>query len=400
MAHRILPPGRAACALALLAAICLVPVPSPAKPAAEPAVDLRRIRIDQQGVTAPLLSGKGSAQLTLQPKLQQVANRLLARANPVAGAIVLVHTASGKTLVWSERRRGGTPAGSVLLDLRAPSASLFKIVTTAALLEKAQIPPHIKVCTHGGKSHIEREHLEPPGRRPGVHCTPFSDALGHSRNAVFAQLATRHLLRDDLAQVAQGFGFNRPVPFNAAVGMGTLQLPYNDLEFARAATGFQDSTLSPLGALLLAYAVAAGGQTVQIRIVEESADYHAPARRRVLKRIMSRWTAVQLRRMMEVTVHSGTSLEAFSDKAGRAYLGGVRVAGKTGTLHPTARAPTTTWFVGFAPSRAPRVVLSVLVQNGPVWRRRANEVARDMLRAYFLSLGYRGITDPLAPGQG
>ena len=133
-----------------------------------------------------------------------------------------------------------------------------------------------------------------------------------------------------------------------------------------------------------------------MQIVESAGEYRAPRRRRVLGRIMRWWTARQLRRMMEVTVHSGTSLDVFSDSSGRSYLGSVRVAGKTGTLRLSRQAPTTTWFVGFAPSRRPRVVVSVLIQNGPVWRRKANEVARDMLRTYFAARGYRGVTDPLA----
>ena len=101
-----------------------------------------------------------------------------------------------------------------------------------------------------------------------------------------------------------------------------------------------------------------------------------------------------LRRMMEFTVHSGTSLEAFSDPGGRSYLGGTRVAGKTGTLRPNVNGPTTSWFIGFAPSRAPELVVSVMLDNSPVWRRKANHVARDVFRAYFSEAP--GVTHPFA----
>lgn len=106
-------------------------------------------------------------------------------------------------------------------------------------------------------------------------------------------------------------------------------------------------------------------------------------------------TAWRLTRMMEVTVHSGTSLQAFTDDAGDAYLPSIRVAGKTGTLRPLAEGPTASWFTGFAPSRKPRVVVSVMLQNRPVWRRRANGIARDVLRAYFASRGAAHVTPPL-----
>ena len=110
--------------------------------------------------------------------------------------------------------------------------------------------------------------------------------------------------------------------------------------------------------------------------------------------MLSANTAWRLTRMMEVTVHSGTSLSAFSDEHGRSYLGSIRIAGKTGTLQASPSGPTTSWFSGFAPSRAPKVVVSVLLQNGKVWRRKANEVARDLLRQYFADRGYRGVVAP------
>lgn len=99
---------------------------------------------------------------------------------------------------------------------------------------------------------------------------------------------------------------------------------------------------------------------------------------------------------MEVTVHSGTSLSAFADAQGSSYLGAIRVAGKTGTLQPSSEAPTTTWFVGFAPSHRPEVVLAVKLDNGKIWRQKANEVARDVLRVWFARRGQRGVSDPFA----
>ena len=379
-----------------LALGALLTTPSPAETPAQPPVDLLRIRSSGQHAIAPLVGSSEPAQLTVDPDLQHTAAKLLARASPVAGAIILAHAPSGKVLVWSERKRGNSSPGAVLLRLRAPAASLFKIVTTAALLETAGIGPRTEVCHRGGQRRIERVHLAPPeiGK---VRCGPFRDTLGHSHNAVYAQLTNRHLSSADLDEMATRFGFNQPLPFATRIPMGAAELPDGDLALARAAAGFEGSTLSALGALSLAYTVAAGGQVVQLRIVEQAGEYRAPRRRTVLARVISPWTATQLRRMMEVTVHSGTSLEAFSDDSGQSYLPGIRVAGKTGTLKPSAEAPTTTWFVGFAPSRRPRVVVSVLIQNGKVWRRKANEVARDMLRAYFASRGYRGITSPFGP---
>ena len=45
-------------------------------------------------------------------------------------------------------------------------------------------------------------------------------------------------------------------------------------------------------------------------------------------------------------------------------------------------------------TRRPRIAVSVLLENGPGWRRKANEVGRDLLRAYFADRGSRGVTVP------
>jgi penicillin-binding protein A len=359
-------------------------LPAPLAAAPERGLDLARIALAGDAATARRASGE-PAVLTLDPALQRAAERLLARARPVAGGAILVHAQSGQLLAFAD-----LPRGEVLLRKTAPAASLFKLVTTAALIERARVEPQRRVCIDGGIRRIERKHLEPP--RTGVAiCSAFRGALGHSRNAVYAQLVTRHLMRSDLIELGERFGFNRFVPFDAArVSAGTLDVPYNDLEFARTAAGFRGSKLGVLGAVQLAAIVANGGQTLPLSILESTREQEPAAR------VIDAATAAELRRMMEVTVHSGTSLDAFSERPGKPYLPGIRVAGKTGTLQPEASDPTSSWFVGFAPSQKPEVVVGVLVQNGQVWRQRANELARDLLRAYFANKGQPGVSDPLA----
>ncbi|HEY3236791.1 MAG TPA: penicillin-binding transpeptidase domain-containing protein [Polyangiaceae bacterium] len=337
-------------------------------------------------VYAPLRTG-GRAQLTLDPWLQRRAERLLTEAEPLEAAAVVIDARSAKVRVWAH-----TGHSSRILTQSTPSASVFKLVTTTALLERTNVTPSTRVCTWGGKHAIERRHLE-RASGPNAQCAPFFFALGHSKNAVFAQLATRYLMRTDLIEVGDRFGFNRPVPFEAPVPMGTLEVPYNDLEFARTAAGFRGTSLSPLGAAYLAYIVASRGNALALRIVEQAPNYLAKKEPELVRQVMRPSTARHLIRMMEVTVSGGTSLEAFSDKSGQSYLGPVRVAGKTGTL-PDVRSETASWFTGFAPSRDPEVVVSVLLKNGRVWHRKANEVARDLLRAYFHRRGVRRVTDP------
>lgn len=329
-----------------------------------------------------------SVPLTVEPRLQRAAQRLLAQAHPRAGAIVAVDVKSGRVIAWAGAR-GSAPSPSIVAGTLAPAASLFKIVTTTALLER-HVHPDRTVCINGGTSFIKAEHLFRP-RAGAALCGPFREALGRSRNAVFAQLATRFLRRDDLIDAARRYGFGEDAALDATAKVGVFEPPEDELGFARAAAGFVGSRLTPVGAAQLATTIATGGYRVQLRAFESDG---AGERRRTIARAMHESTARELTRMMEVTVHSGTCREAFTAEDGKSYLGDVRVAGKTGTLQPHEGEPLTSWFVGFAPSRAPRVAVSVLLENGVGWRRKANEVGRDVLRAYFAERGTRGVTLP------
>lgn len=346
------------------------------------------------GDALPMAGARSGAATTLDPELQDVARQLLTAARPIIGGIVAIDAPTGEIRALSEYHRAGERRRP-LTQAITPAASLFKLVTTTALYERAHLSPQTTVCISGGERLIERLHLTAPRGDVPRSCRPFEEALGFSRNAVFAQLATQHLFHRDLVEVAERLGFNGPLSFDTPAEMGTLSVPYNDLEFARTAAGFRGSRLSVLGAAHLASVVAGGGRaprmTTQRRTPLHVAepDTGEPA--------MSATTARRLRRMMEVTIHSGTCLEAFTSETGASYLGQIRAAGKTGTLRPRAEGPTTSWFIGFAPSRSPELVVAVMLENSPVWRRKANHLARDLMRAYFHDRP--GVTHPFAaPG--
>ncbi|HKY38794.1 MAG TPA: penicillin-binding transpeptidase domain-containing protein [Polyangiaceae bacterium] len=342
---------------------------------------------------------------TLDDELEQAAQRLLRSAKPVEGAVVMVEPKSGRVLAFSALS-GAANRFELLTKSRLPAASLFKIVTATALFESTTLSPRDEVCIQGGMRGIERRHLE-PARGPGTECGRFAWALGHSKNAVFAQLATRLLTRDDLLRTAERLGFNSHLALDDGqrqVELGRLTVPYSDLAFARTAAGFQGSSLSPIGAAYLMTVIARGGSPVGLRLHDSVAETEPSPPTPNPSPLFSARTAQRLTRMLEVTVETGTSRGAFTSPEGKRYLPGIRVAGKTGTLSPgQGQESTTSWFVGFAPSRSPEVVVSVMLVNGRLYRRKANEVARDLLRTYFRSHGRaHAVTDPFedAPGAG
>ena len=60
--------------------------------------------------------------------------------------------------------------------------------------------------------------------------------------------------------------------------------------------------------------------------------------------------------MMVASVQGGAATNA--------TIGGVTVAGKTGTAENGGDDPYTLWFTGFAPANDPQVAVAVVVENG------------------------------------
>jgi len=64
------------------------------------------------------------------------------------------------------------------------------------------------------------------------------------------------------------------------------------------------------------------------------------------------------------TVAAGLTDSSSFGMAGAASLGGVSVAGKTGTASAESGGPTHGWFVGLAPAESPQVVVAVYLPTG------------------------------------
>jgi cell division protein FtsI/penicillin-binding protein 2 len=386
-------------------AVLVAAPPSPPPPPRVPplaGIDLTRIALGDDGATAPAASGR-VARLTVDPELQRAADHILSWHHIPEAAIVLADVATGHVLAYASHLEHGDKR-DLCAEATAPSASVFKIVTGAALVESAGLSPDTRQCYSGGEQKILPSDIEDDPRRDRW-CTTLAGAMGHSTNAVFAKLALHDLKHEALEQMASRFGYGEPLPFDVPVQASTLDLPADPLGYARTAAGFWNSTLSPLQAVSLSATVAKGGEQPRLSIVSEVVDdkggtvYSAPEPANV-RRTMQASTAQAVTKMMEVTVTDGTSRKAFHDAHGLSFLPGVVVAGKTGTLTNAQEERYFTWFTGFAPvhplegMKVPQVAIAVLVVNRPQWHVKANVVARELLREYFAREHVPGVTAP------
>jgi penicillin-binding protein A len=343
----------------------------------------------EAGRVVQTLTDGSRVELTLDPELQRNAERLLGEADPVQGAAVLVSVDDGRVLALAGRHRNAPAANDVKLATTpwAPAASVFKLITTAALLGEG-VRPDTRVCYHAGVHSVEADNLVDHPELDD-RCRNLGYGLAKSQNAIIARLAHEHLDPIKLERAARALGFGEAPAFDLPAAPSTLALPSDPLAFARVAAGFWNTTLSPLHGAQLAATIARDGLAPSLHVVARVVDGNGriqplpapPAPRRVLDSELMH----TLGRMMIGTTEWGSANRAFRDSStGRRRLAGVRVAGKTGTLTGhDANGLAYSWFVGFAPADHPQVAFAVLLGRADESDVRAAEVARALVASWL-----------------
>jgi len=316
------------------------------------------------------LPSHGQPVLTLDPRLHDGLNKILRDYGTPYGAVVALEPDTGRILAMAEHSEDRPELRGLCTRAAFPAASIFKIVTAAALLD-AGVGPEDRACSHGGARALTEKLLKDSAR--DRQCYSLNQAMGKSANVVFAKLTHKYLSADSLRRLAGAFRFNRPIEFNLPIEVSLAAIPEDPFRLASTGAGFGDVYLSPLHGAMVASVVATGGLWRGPVLLEGS---------RVLPptRAISGASARALSRMMEETVTAGTARRIFRQ---RGYA--VRdAAGKTGTLADRKPFRDYSWFVGFAPKSHPRIAVAAVVVNGPRWKIRATYLGREAMRLYAL----------------
>jgi peptidoglycan glycosyltransferase len=150
------------------------------------------------------------------------------------------------------------------------------------------------------------------------------------------------------------------------------------VDVGRMGIGQDQLSVTTMQMAQVAAAVANGGTLMKPhftdRIVDRDGRTTEKIEPEVQSRVMSKGSAAQVRTMMEAVVERGTGTAA--------KIGGVQVAGKTGTAETQlGKKINDVWFIAFAPSRAPRVAIAVNVQDVPGFGGEiAAPIARDVMK--------------------
>jgi penicillin-binding protein A len=342
---------------------------------------------------APLLDGR-RAILTLEPALQEQAEALLIQAAAPRGAVVAMRIDGTIVALAGQRMEAdgdvefaavadGVSDANVATETWAPSASVFKLVTSVALLKNG-VRADDKVCFHGGLRSVVANNLV--DSKSDSTCESLTFGVAHSQNAILGKLAYQHLQLADLRAAAEALGYGVASAPQLPGNGGQLSLSAeHDLLFAQNAAGFSGSRLSALGGAQLANTIASNGLRVTphiVRTVIESDGSHTEIAHGETVRTVPADVAKAVAGMMKQTCEIGSASRSFRRRAG--FPQQLTAAGKTGTLSGNDPFPMQfSWFVGFAPAERPELSISVVLGNSESWRLKGHMIAASMIERAF-----------------
>jgi hypothetical protein len=321
--------------------------------------------VDEDGDEAKVLrrfGGKAGASLqtTIETRMQTAAESALGVAGDRLASLVALQPSTGAIRAMVNVPATGFKRATLG---RYPPGSTFKVITTAALLEKGLQPSEKVTCPKEVKvggitiGNFEQEQLG---------TIPFNVAFAKSCNTAFVQLATGRLSGSELARAASRFGFGVPIAPGVPAVTSRFPVPQSPPELAMAAFGQAQVSASPLEMASVAAAVGSGTWRAP-RLLDDQAlatlDADQPG-----PRALDPGVADTLRNLMREVVASGTAASAGLPDG---------VAGKTGTAEfgKGDKQPTHAWFIGFRGDLA----VAVVVEEGGV----GGEVAAPIAAQFF-----------------
>ncbi len=324
--------------------------------------------------------------LSIDSKLQRIAYKNLIGRR---GAIVAIEPKTGEVMalasspgynpntVRKEWKKLNNDKNSPLFNratsgLYAPG-SVFKTVTlTGALAKDPKLPTKIypapsSIKIYGGTvtNYKDKEYDK----------VSLQKAYKLSINTVFAKVGLE-LGGQALVEQAKKFGIGKDFNFDLDMRKSTIKpaSEMDDLEVAWTSVGQAHTLVTPLQMAMVASGIANKGVLMKPYLVHKIRDYKGQTvektKPKMLFEVATQTDAILVRSLMIQVVKDGTGTAA--------AIEGVEVAGKTGTAEIKGRPPHA-WFIAFAPAKAPKIAIAVLVENGGTGGSRAAPLARQVI---------------------
>jgi peptidoglycan glycosyltransferase len=325
---------------------------------------------------------------TLDMPLQQFMIRNLNTANARHIGIVAIDPSSGRILSMVGFDRVN-PSNNPCLDSIFPAASIFKIITAAAAVEKCGLNQGSPLTFTGGKHTLYKSQLTDKYTRYSQNIT-LRDSFAQSVNPVFGKIGAHLLGKTAIEQYASAFGFNHPIDFEAPIDSSKISVEDGAFQLAEIASGYNRTTLiSPLHGALIGAAILNQGAMIEPTMIDSISDQNGrmlyQSQVEPMKQVISAKSSVIMANMMEATVNAGTGRKAFKNYQKDSILSRLDIGGKTGSMDNQTHEAHFDWFIGFAMDRSSgqKVVVSVVVAHEKFIGTRSGYYARILMKEYF-----------------
>jgi cell division protein FtsI/penicillin-binding protein 2 len=302
--------------------------------------------------------------------------------------IVAMDPATGKVLSMVSFDKTD-PSSNLCVDSKFPAASIFKIVTASAAIEKNGFRPKRELKYNGMKHTLYKSQLEKKTNKY-TNRVSFQDSFAQSINPVFGKIGVHYLGKTTLEEYAEAFGFNQDINFEIPVDPSDIHLTDRPYQWAEIACGFnQETTISPLHGAMMASAVVNHGRLMEpaivVRIVDENGDVIYRNKTVSMNQVISPEASKTLNALMTATVRSGTAKKAFRGYRKDKILSRLNIGGKTGSMDNDTHDARYDWFVGFAEDKEGKTkfAVSVIVAHEKYIGLRASYYARSAMKSYF-----------------
>ena len=338
-------------------------------------------------VTMPDYSEPVILDFAFDPAIQTASEELLEHYKPDLGVMVAMDASTGRILAMASQNRSfPSITGNPVLDVTYPSASVFKVITAAAALEKDMVQPNSQISYQGRNHTLYKSQLKEKVSGWKRMAT-LKEAFAKSINTVFGRLGVFSIGKEQVKSVSNRFWFNEKIPAEFPVVNSRSANPTNEYELAEMASGYtQDNAMSVLHGAMIGAAIANDGQMMEPYFLNaaylKSGKTIYRSEPQVLAKVVSPETAFELRTLMQETVAKGTSRKSF-----RGFFKGdfkeLEVGGKTGSLTDNVLHGKVDWFVGFAQSHGRKIAVSVLTVNKKFWTVKSSYLARKTIETAF-----------------
>lgn len=331
---------------------------------------------------------------TLDVDIQKTAYDALGKRN---GAVVVMEPDTGKILAmvskpdynpntlladWNHLVAEENTSGQLLNRATQglyPPGSTFKVVT--ALEYMRENPTGYRDYTFdcngiykNGEYAIKCYHENAHGHQN------FQQAFANSCNGAFANLGLS-LDLNGLKNTANQLLFNSDLALPIAYSKSSYSMGAgaDTWQILQTSIGQGQTQITPIHNAMMTAAIANGGTLMKPYLIDHVENAGGDVIKKFMPQsygnLMTAEESAALTEFMRSVVTDGTGSALRTD----AYT----VAGKTGSAEFETGKETHAWFIGFAPAEHPRVVISVIVEEGGSGGQAAAPIARALFDLYF-----------------